>query len=183
MNKRLRPILIAGALASASLPTPAYGFDEEGWDDASRIGEVALVAAAVGHPVLTGDGEGAWQASGSIGAAWLVTEGLKQAFPERRPDGSDRRSFPSGHTSVSFAAAATLHKRSGWEVGLPATALAAFVGVARIKADKHHWYDVLAGAGIGGLAGHLITSPRNENVRFFPWGDTQGGGVMVAVRF
>src|SRR3546814_3471276 len=46
--------------------------------------------------------------------------GLKEVFPSRRPDGSDDKSFPSGHTSTSFAAAATLHNRYGWEAGLPA---------------------------------------------------------------
>jgi membrane-associated phospholipid phosphatase len=171
------------ALAAAALPAPAYAFDREGWDDASRVGEVALVAAAIGVPAVTGDGAGVWQAGGSLGATWLLTESLKQTVRERRPDGSDRRSFPSGHTSISFAAAATLHQRNGWEVGLPATLVAAFVGVARVKADRHYWHDVIAGAVIGEAAGFLITSPRNSNVRILPWGDTQSGGVAVAMRF
>jgi membrane-associated phospholipid phosphatase len=174
---------MALALAIAVLPAPAQALSEEGWDDASRVGEVALVAAAIGVPVVSGDGEGVWQAGGSLGATWLVTEGLKRTVRERRPDGSDRRSFPSGHASLSFAAAATLHQRRGWEIGLPATIVAAFVGVARVKADRHYWHDVLAGALIGEAAGFLITSPRNSNVRIVPWGDTQGGGVAVAMRF
>jgi membrane-associated phospholipid phosphatase len=179
----MRLACIAIALATAALPAPACAFDEEGWDDASRVGEVALVAAAIGVPALSGDGEGVWQAGGSLGATWLVTEGLKRTVRERRPDGSDRRSFPSGHTSISFAAAATLHQRNGWKTGLPATLVAAFVGVARVKADRHYWHDVLAGAVIGEAAGFLITSPRNSNVRILPWGDTQSGGVAVAMRF
>ncbi|HEV2748693.1 MAG TPA: phosphatase PAP2 family protein [Allosphingosinicella sp.] len=179
----MRRLSIAFALAAATVPQPAVALDRDDWNAASRLGEVALVAAALGFPLAHGDGAGALQAGGSLGAAWLATEGLKQAFPSRRPDGSDRRSFPSGHTSISFAAAATLHQRNGWEVGLPATVAAAFVGVARIKADKHRWYDVLAGAAIGEAAGFLITSPRNANVRVLPWGDTQGGGVAVGLRF
>jgi membrane-associated phospholipid phosphatase len=179
----MRRHLLAFALATCALPAPAWAVSEEDWDDASRVGEVALVATAIGMPVLAGDGAGAWQAGGSLGATWLVTEGLKRTVRERRPDGSDRRSFPSGHTSISFAAAATLHQRNGWEVGLPATLVAAFVGVARVKADRHYWHDVLAGAVIGEAAGFLITSPRHSNVRILPWGDTQGGGVAVAMRF
>jgi membrane-associated phospholipid phosphatase len=179
----VRRAVIAFALATAALPAPAYAFDREDWDDASRVGEVALVAAAIGVPAVSRDGEGVWQAGGSLGATWLVAEGLKRTVRERRPDGSDRRSFPSGHTSISFAAAATLHQRNGWRAGLPATFIAAFVGVARVKADRHYWHDVLAGAVIGEAAGFLITSPRNSNIRILPWGDTQGGGVSVAMHF
>ena len=37
--------------------------------------------------------------------AGAVTYGLKYSVEERRPDGSGDDSFPSGHTSISFAAA------------------------------------------------------------------------------
>ncbi|HNR78204.1 MAG TPA: phosphatase PAP2 family protein, partial [Parvularculaceae bacterium] len=104
-------------------------------------------------------------------------------FPRMRPDGSDDRSFPSGHTSVSFAAAATLTNRYGWKVGLPAHALAAFVGASRVKARKHHVSDVLVGAAIGELSGFLITSKLNDNVAIIPWADAEGGGVLVTGRF
>lgn len=178
----MRRILAATALTAILIPAPAFASDK-GWDDASRVGEVALAAAALGIPSAKGDWNGTLQAGGSIGAAWLVTEGLKEAFPETRPDGSDRRSFPSGHTSISFASAATLHQRYGWEVGIPATLVATFVGIARVKAEKHHWYDVVAGAAIGEASGFLITSPRNSNVRILPWGDTKSAGIAMSMRF
>jgi membrane-associated phospholipid phosphatase len=171
------------ALSLMILPNQALALSEKGWDDASRVGEISLVAAALGVPAVHGDWKGDLQAGASIGAAALVATGLKEVFPERRPDGSDRKSFPSGHTSISFAAAATLQNRYGWEVGLPATIVATFVGVARVKARKHHWYDVVAGAAIGETSGLLLTSKRDHSVRLLPWGDTQSGGLAFAMRF
>ena len=113
-----------------------------------------------------------------------VTYGLKHSFPEERPDRSDRRSFPSGHTSISFAAAASLEKRYGWQVGLPALAAASFVGVSRVEARKHYWYDAVAGAAIGGGAGFLLTSRHDDAVRLLPWSEgRRGGGIAVAARF
>ena len=177
-----RRITMVVALSIACTAMPACAGDK-GWDDASTIGRDALVVAAIGIPVLKKDWNGALQAGGSIAATSLLTYGLKEAFPELRPDGSDRKSFPSGHTSVSFAAAASLQNRYGWEVGLPAHMVAAFVGVARVKADKHHWYDVAAGAAIGELTGLLITRRRNDRVQMFPWAESKGGGVALAMRF
>jgi membrane-associated phospholipid phosphatase len=153
------------------------------WADASTVGRDALVAAAIGAPAVQGDWKGALQAGGSMAAADLLTVGLKEAFPEWRPDHSDRKSFPSGHTSVSFAAAATLQNRYGWEAGLPAQLVAAFVGVARVKADKHHWYDVAVGAGTGEVSGFLMTTQRNNGVHVFPWGDARNVGLTLATQF
>jgi membrane-associated phospholipid phosphatase len=174
----MRPFIVVVPALLAAAPASANG-----WNDASTAGEAALVAAALAMPAANGDGKGALQAGGSLGAAFLVTETLKRTVDERRPDGSDRRSFPSGHSSASFAAAATLHQRYGWKVGIPATFAAGFVGVARVEAHKHFWHDILAGAAIGEAAGWLITSRRNDRVRLLPWGDAHGGGVAMGVNF
>ncbi len=165
------------------LPQPASARDTKAWGDASSIGRDALVAAALGFPAVQGDWKGDLEAGGSMIAAFGVTEGLKAAFPERRPDGSDDKSFPSGHASISFAAAATLQNRYGWKVGLPAQLVAAFVGVGRVEARKHHWYDVAAGAAIGEASGFLITSKRDAAIRVMPWGDASGGGATIGMRF
>ena len=61
--------------------------------------------------------------------------------------------------------------------------VAAFVGVARVKADKHFWHDVIAGAAIGEAAGWLVVSKKNDKVRWLPWGDAHGAGAMVDIRF
>lgn len=168
--------------ASLSIANPVQA-SEKGWHDAGSVARDALVVAAFGLPAVNGDWEGVLQAGGSVGGTVALTLALKETFPERRPDGSDNKSFPSGHTSASFAAAATLQNRYGWKVGLPAQLAAAFVGWSRVEARKHHVHDVLVGAAIGQAAGFLITSKANDQVQVFPWGDTNGGGLTMMMRF
>lgn len=176
-----RALILLPMLALAATPAQA---SNKGWADASDVGVYSLMALSIGLPAVRGDGNGALQAAGSLAATSLVTEGLKEAFPTLRPDRSDRKSFPSGHTSRSFAAAATLWNRQGKEIGIPAMAVAAFVGTARVQADKHRWGDVFAGAAIGTAAGFLITKQSPDaKTTLVPWGDTQGGGLAFAMRF
>ncbi len=65
-------------------------------------------------------------------------------------------SFPSGHTSSSFAAAmaATLASKK-WKVGVPAFILAAIIGFTRIYVHVHFCTDVLAGAVVGIIYGAI----------------------------
>jgi len=83
--------------------------------------------------------------------------------PFARPDSHPNASFPSNHTSRSFAsvfAAARLCEMSDcphpdriWWVGLP---LASATGLMRISADKHYAIDVLSGAAIGAVVGWYV---------------------------
>ena len=175
---------ISFAILLATAPMQAQAKNEKAWATASDVGVAGLSIVALGLPIAQGDKQGAFQAAGSIGASALITTGLKYTFPELRPDGSDRKSFPSGHTSTAFAAAATLYNRQGADIGIPAMLAASFVGLARVQADKHHWYDVVAGAGIGTASGFLITRKRSERQALvLPWGDSKSAGVSVAMRF
>lgn len=179
--KTYRLAAIAVGIA-AFTPTVAAASDH-GWDRASSISRDFLVVAALGVPAVQGDWRGDLEAAGSMLAAGGVTYGLKELVHERRPDGSDNRSFPSGHTSTSFAAAATLENRYGWKAGLPAFVVASFVGLARVEAKKHYVQDVVAGAAIGSLSGFLLTSRHDETVRLTPWAAHGGGGIDLAIRF
>jgi membrane-associated phospholipid phosphatase len=181
---KIRICLALCAVSALTMPNTAWAKNEKTWATVSDVGLYGLSALAIGLPIAKRDKQGAFQAAGSLGAASLITTGLKEAFPERRPDGSDRKSFPSGHTSVSFAAAASLYNREGKAVGIPALAVASLVGVARVEADKHFYYDVLVGAAIGLATGFLITHDRPQrSAALIPWGDTKGGGVVLAMRF
>ena len=89
--------------------------------------------------------------------AQAVTGVIKATAQRTRPDGSDRRSFPSGHTSVTFASATVLQRELGWKAGVPAYAVASYVALARIEKQKHYLSDVAMGAAIGILAGRTVT--------------------------
>lgn len=94
-----------------------------------------------------------------LGLALLRTEaitfGLKAVVAEDRPTG-EPHSFPSAHTSTTFAAAEFVRKEYGWTWGMPAYLAAGFAGYSRIEAKEHWTQDVLAGAAIGILSNHDV---------------------------
>jgi len=178
-RQMLRPVAACALLASAA---PAMA-GTAGWATASNVGRDVLFAAALAVPAVQKDWQGDLQAGGSILLGGGIALGLKHVFPEERPDHSDNRSFPSGHASEAFAAAATLENRYGWKAGLPAFAVASLVAVARVEARKHHWYDCVAGAAIGTGSGFLLTRRHDDRVRMVPWADSGGGGISLSARF
>ena len=106
---------------------------------------------------------------GDLIRAQLLAEafavGIKQIGRRDRPDGGGF-SFPSGHTTVSFASAAVLQRHLGWKVGLPAYATAGYIAVSRVQMRRHYLSDVAFGAALGILAGRTVTlghaGPRLE---------------------
>lgn len=83
---------------------------------------------------------------------------LKYTCRMPRPDGSNNKSFPSGHTATAFMAATMLHKeyggRSPW-YSIAGYSMATVTGVSRMLNNKHWLSDVLVGAGIGILSVEL----------------------------
>ena len=79
----------------------------------------------------------------------VVTVVAKDVFRRERPNGVGHRSFPSGHTSVSFAVAEIVRQLYGNRVSVPFYLLAANTALSRIHDDKHYPSDVVAGAGLG----------------------------------
>ncbi|MFZ1743497.1 MAG: phosphatase PAP2 family protein [Pontixanthobacter sp.] len=165
------------------LAQPAFASSEKDWASASDVGVGALMTWSLGVPLMDGDTQGALQAGGSLAASAAIAQSMKQVVHETRPDGSDRRSFPSGHTSMAFGAATSILERRGSKEGIPALALAGFVGLARVEADKHYWHDVAAGAAFGTLSGLLITHPKTSNEVTMVWGDAHSVGLSYAARF
>lgn len=110
---------------------------------AARIGDYAMVA------VTTARAYEAWHDADRKGAfvemaceaavAMGSIELMKRAFHRPRPDGSDNKSFPSGHTGYATA-------MSGWQIG-------AVVAVSRQMAAKHYLTDTLGGL----LTGYFAT--------------------------
>lgn len=87
--------------------------------------------------------------------AAIVDAVLKNVVDEVRPDGSAHNSFPSGHTSTAFVGAELVRLEYGWGWGAGAYAVATGVGVMRVVHQRHYWWDVLAGAGVGILSANV----------------------------
>ncbi|AZQ11581.1 phosphatase PAP2 family protein [Shewanella khirikhana] len=142
-----------------------------------------LPATALGATLFYEEGnEGSWQLIKAAVAGRVITEGLKYTVEKERPDGSGDDAFPSGHTADTFMAATFIHQRYGWEYGVPAYALASYVGYTRIESDRHEIEDVLAGAAIGVLVGWYFTEPY-EGVNIVPVVADNHVGLYISGRF
>jgi membrane-associated phospholipid phosphatase len=58
---------------------------------------------------------------------------------------------------MSFMWATVLSRNYGLKVGLPAYAVAGYVGATRLQENKHHMTDIVAGATIGYIVGRTVT--------------------------
>ncbi|MEO5714911.1 MAG: phosphatase PAP2 family protein [Luteolibacter sp.] len=143
--------------------------------------QIVLPTTAGGMTLYNKDGEGAMQLGKSLLLTMGVTYALKYTVNEQRPDGGSQ-SFPSGHTSVSFSSAEFIRKRYGWEYGVPAYALATFVGYSRVESKQHYAGDVVAGAFIGVVSSYFFTKPyKGWDVELE--GDAKGAGVKFTRQF
>lgn len=145
--------LICLLLLCASSASAQTGTEPLAWNPSNRPTADAISNIAVGGQAFAaglksykdwkvGEHKTAWRMACSAGMAIGASEGLKALIHEDRPNGFDRKSFPSGHSAL----AASL---SGWNFtfGVP---LAAFTGILRVNANWHHLYkDVMPGWAIG----------------------------------
>ena len=108
------------------------------------------VAIAFGQYVFDNNEDHYQSHARSLVYQTLSTYALKYSFGRQRPGNSDsRHSFPSGHTATAFATATSLTYSYGWQVGVIAYPMAAFVGLSRLADDAHWASDVVAGAVLG----------------------------------
>lgn len=82
---------------------------------------------------------------------------VKFTVRRERPDGSNDKSFPSGHSASAFATATVLQRHYGWKVGVPAYALGGYIAMARMAWNRHHATDVVMGAGFGIASARTVT--------------------------
>lgn len=108
----------------------------------------------------------------SLAASQSSVEILKRVVREKRPDNTNRLSFPSGHSAGAFFGATFIHRRYNFEQAIVPYILATYVAYTRVKAKKHYTHDVVAGAAIAGLwnlvlvdkAPNFMLEPRSDGV-------------------
>jgi membrane-associated phospholipid phosphatase len=145
--------------------------DHPDWDKTMRITSTSIYPVMVAAPaslLLSGymNEDKVMMRNGvktiaAIGLTVLLTTGLKYSFKRERPfqqypndivkrDDVGGFSFPSGHTSVSFATATALTlSTKKWYVAVPAYLYACFVGYSRMRLGVHFPSDVLGGVVVG----------------------------------
>ena len=149
-------------------------------EDIGHYIQIGLPLTSLGISVGKGDMKGALQLLESFAVETAIVITMKRAINRKRPNGG-QFSFPSGHTAVSFMSSTYLWKRYGWEYGVPATALAAFVGYSRFGTDDpvHYFSDVVAGAAIGIGSSLLLTKRQKKDVQVDVIGDLSFLGLRL----
>ncbi len=130
----------------------------------SRLGEHGALWLAGGTVAAVADRDrrGRWlRATGTVGAAYLVSTSIKLAVGRKRPVIEDLPhlmatptglSFPSSHATSSFAAARAF---GALVPGAPLQVAALAMGLSRLYLGVHYPSDVAAGAALGTLLGSL----------------------------
>lgn len=94
-------------------------------------------------------------------------------------------SFPSGHATLTFAAATVLQQHLGYKAGIPTYLIAAYVAMSRLHDNVHFASDVVFGTGLGIMIGRSVTwHGRNfygYNVTPAPMIVRGGGGIMFVL--
>ena len=171
-----QPLLVTGALTAGAFAWDAEGekyFAQHPHPDFGRMGSqmggsVAVAGLTVGFfsagRMVSGDRFRAatYDMSQAIIVNQAWTQALKLAIRRERPDGSNRVSFPSGHASNAYTAA-TVIVRHYPRLGVPAFGAATYVAVSRMAANKHHFSDIVAGAGFGYGVGRLVTRRNSRD--------------------
>ena len=166
-------------LAEEPAFTPSQA--QKGVRTSTDVIAIALPATALAVTLIEGDREGLKEGVLSAAVTAGGTIGLKYLIKEQRPDFSNRHSFPSGHSAVTFASATYIGRRYGWKWSIPAYALSAYTAWGRVYGRKHHWWDVAAGAAIGAASTMIFTHPylRKHEAALVPAvTDTSAGFAM-----
>ena len=168
----LTPVIVGSALVGAGLTehkfSNAYGkrqnnyFPENHtrWADWSRYAPKLLQLGLVLSGAKGRYNDRHMIVSDIIGTLSLIgsTTLLKRTTNQLRPDGTDRKSFPSGHAAVAFLTATMLDEEYGHLspiITIGGYAISTATGFDRTRSNRHYAGDVLMGAGLGILSARL----------------------------
>jgi PAP2 superfamily len=190
---RLPVLALAGSLLMAAFAPVAHADspDELGRGKAtgeaklaSGAGNIIYLAAGTILPLLEDGKEGtqhSMRTADSLLTSTLLAEALKRITREKRPDSSDRTSFPSGHATAAFAVA-TMESHYHPNQALLWYGGAMLIGASRVQLNRHRWHDVAAGAAIGYFTSRFeLSRPRGLLLAPFIHSREEGGGMGIGV--
>jgi len=92
------------------------------------------------------------------GLAEIAKLGVRRDRPNN-PDGRQSKgySMPSGHATVTFAAATVLQQHLGYKAAIPTYLVASYVAISRLHDNRHYASDVAMGAALGVVVGRTVT--------------------------
>jgi len=109
----------------------------------------------------------------------ILVQPLKFITQRQRPDLSDRHSFPSGHSAVTFASATVIERHLGWKKSVLGYVIASYVAASRLHDNRHYLSDVTFGAAVGTIAGNAVMHHQPDNWTFAPV--NMPGGIAILV--
>lgn len=150
------------ATASCRLP-PAHSAPEAIQSDEPADRSPGITDQGAHPQSLTAAGQALGRSLMLFATESLLVNGLvKSLFRRERPVSGEPRplplriprttSFPSGHASSAFFAAALLRDSLGWSA---CYLLATTIAASRVHVRIHHASDVIAGAAVGAILGEL----------------------------
>ena len=150
------PIVYASDDEISEVAVPTLTGDSQTTGDWLAVGLGATVLGLGAVDGLQGDPAPIEIGAESLVATELATYALKTVTHRQRPDGSASDSFPSGHTSFSFAAATYIARYveeyaadDYSALGYLAYGPAIYVGISRVENQRHFTSDVIFGAFLG----------------------------------
>lgn len=189
MRKLLASLLLLSCFCLAS---PAQNGEWKYWETPMQFTPIVfdLGAEYLGIQAEHNVWERAIALSVGYGSMFLISQGLKFAVHEQRPDGSNYRSFPSGHTAAAFVGAELIRQDYGWGWGAAFYACGGAVAAGRVIHRRHWWWDTAAGAGVGILSawiGRWVTDAldlgdkKEENIALSPSYDPLSGAYCANI--
>ena len=130
-----------------------------------RSGDVlatAMPIATLGTELVLGDRDGAWQYALTLTVSMASTEVLKKATHVERPDGSNDKSFPSGHAVRAFSVSSYVRRRHGLDAAWPLYVAGLYVGHTRAAIHRHRWRDIAGAALVSEGAALWFVEPRTN---------------------
>ena len=149
------------------------------------LGDIFLVVlplSTYGTTLYLDDKDGEIEFYKSLGSTIALTYALKYSVKEERPNEEDNLSFPSGHSSTTFATASFIHLRYGFKYAVVPYLAAIYTGYSRVYAEQHYNSDVIVGALIG-IASSWIFTSSYKDIKIQPLSQSGYNGVTLSYKW